>query len=241
MTSLVAFPVAFLAGVVSFFSPCVLPLLPAYLSLMTGLSVSELAESDRPMGRVLVPALMFVGGFSLIFVGMGASASVLGQFLAQYRDVAEKVGGVVVVALGVLMLGIIKVPWLYGEARIDPSKARALTGGAAFVMGMAFAAGWTPCVGPILASTLALASQSESVGQGALLLVAYSAGLGIPFIGMALLFGRVRPVLSWMSRHALTLNRASGAVLIVIGVLLFTGQLEVVATVLTRVIPTFSL
>jgi cytochrome c-type biogenesis protein len=241
MTSLVAFPVAFLAGVVSFFSPCVLPLLPAYLSLMTGLSVSELAESDRPMRRVLVPALMFVGGFSLVFVGMGASASVLGQFLAEYRDIAEKVGGVVVVALGVLMLGIIKVPWLYGEARIDPSKARALTSGAAFVMGMAFAAGWTPCVGPILASTLALASQSDSVGQGALLLVAYSAGLGIPFIGMALLFGRVRPVLSWMSRHALTLNRVSGAVLIVIGVLLFTGQLEVVATVLTRVVPSFSL
>jgi cytochrome c-type biogenesis protein len=241
MTSLVAFPVAFMAGVVSFFSPCVLPLLPAYLSLMTGLSVSELAESDRPMSRVLVPALMFVGGFSLVFVGLGASASMLGQFLAAYSDIAEKVGGVVVVALGVLMLGVIKVPWLYGEARIDPSKARALTSGAAFVMGMAFAAGWTPCVGPILASTLALASQSESVGQGALLLVAYSAGLGIPFIGMALLFGRVRPVLSWMSRHALTLNRVSGAVLIVIGVLLFTGQLEVIATVLTRAVPSFSL
>jgi cytochrome c-type biogenesis protein len=240
MTTLLAFPLAFLAGLVSFFSPCVLPLLPAYLSLMTGLTVSELAESDRPTGRVLIPAFLFVGGFSVVFVGLGASASVLGQFLAHYHDIAEKIGGVVVIAFGVLMLGVIRVPWLYGEARVDPAKARALNGGAAFAMGMAFAAGWTPCVGPILASTLALASQSQSVGQGAMMLVVYSAGLGIPFIAMALLFGRVRPVLGWMSKHALTLNRVSGAILIVIGVLLLTGRLGVLATALARFLPSFA-
>ena len=187
---------------------------------------------------MVVPALLFVLGFSLVFVGLGASASLLGQFMAQYRAVIERVAGVVVVAFGVLMLGIIKVPWLYGEMRADMSATRSFGRGAALVMGMAFAAGWTPCVGPILGSILALAGASGSAAQGALLLLAYSAGLGVPFLLVALLFGRVRPLLSWLGRHSLTINRVAGVVLIVVGALIFTGRLGLLGSYLSLVIPT---
>ena len=241
MSGLLSFPLAFAAGLLSFLSPCVLPLLPAYLSFMTGLTTAELAGEERSTARVVVPALLFVLGFSLVFVGLGASASLLGQFLAQYRAVIEKVAGVVVVAFGVLMLGIVKVPWLYGEVRADMGRARAYGRGAALVMGMAFAAGWTPCVGPILGSILALAGASGSAAQGALLLLAYSAGLGVPFLLVALLFGRVRPLLAWLGRHSLAINRVAGVVLIVVGLLIFSGRLAVLGSYLSRVIPTVPL
>jgi cytochrome c-type biogenesis protein len=237
MSGVLSFPLAFAAGLASFLSPCVLPLVPAYLSFMTGLTISELAEQDRSLSRVLVPALLFIAGFSIVFVGLGASASVLGQFLVHYRSVVEQIAGVLVIALGVLMLGIIKVPWLYGEARVDMARTRSFNKGASLVMGMAFAAGWTPCVGPMLASILALASQAQSVVQGTLLLLVYSAGLGVPFLAVALLFGRVRPLLKWMSKHSLTLNRISGVVLIAVGVLLFLGRMEMISGLFSRVVP----
>ena len=237
MSGVIAFPLAFAAGLLSFVSPCVLPLLPAYLSFMTGLTTAELAGEDRSTARVLVPALLFVLGFSLVFVGLGASASLLGQVLAQYRAVIEKIAGIAVVAFGVLMLGIIKVPWLYGEVRADMGRARAFGRGAAVVMGMAFAAGWTPCVGPILGSILALAGASGSAARGALLLLAYSAGLGVPFVLVALLFGRVRPLLSWLGRHSLVINRVAGVVLIVVGLLIFSGRLGLLGTYLSHVLP----
>ncbi|HEY5540127.1 MAG TPA: cytochrome c biogenesis protein CcdA [Coriobacteriia bacterium] len=237
MSGAVSFPLAFAAGFVSFLSPCVLPLLPAYLSFMTGLTTAELSDDDRSTAEVMLPALLFVLGFSVVFVGLGASASLLGALLSQYRGVIEKVAGLAVVAFGVLMLGIVKVPWLYGEARADLSKARSFGRGAALVMGMAFAAGWTPCVGPILGSILALAGSSGSVTQGALLLLAYSAGLGVPFLAVALLFGRVRPLLAWLSRHSLAVNRTAGVVLIVVGALIFFGRLSVLANYLSRALP----
>jgi cytochrome c-type biogenesis protein len=240
MAGSVSFPLAFVAGLISFLSPCVLPLLPAYLSFMTGLTTAELAGDDRSTARVLVPALLFVAGFSLVFIALGATASVLGQLLVHYRDIAEKVAGVVVIAFGVLMLGIIKVPWLYGEARVEMGKARSFGKAAAFVMGMAFAAGWTPCVGPVLGGILTVAGASGSVGQGALLLLTYSAGLGVPFLLVALLFGRVRPLLSWLSRHALIVNRVAGVVLVLVGLLILTGRLALLGTLLSRFIPTLS-
>ena len=241
MAGLLSFPLAFAAGLLSFLSPCVLPLLPAYLSFMTGLTTAELSGEERSTARVVVPALLFVLGFSIVFVGLGASASLLGQFLDQYRAVIEKIAGVVVVAFGVLMLGIIRVPWLYGEVRADMGHARVFGRGAALVMGMAFAAGWTPCVGPILGIILALAGASGSATQGALLLLAYSAGLGVPFLLVALLFGRARPLLTWLGRHALAINRVAGVVLIVIGVLIFSGRLAVLGGYLSRVIPSLPL
>lgn len=228
---------ALVAGVVSFLSPCVLPLIPGYLSFITGLSTTELAEKDRRLGPVLVPSLMFVLGFTIVFVAFGASASVLGTFLSAYRVVVEKVAGLLVIAFGVLMLGIIKVPWLYGEARFDLEKSRSFGRGASLVMGMAFAAGWSPCVGPVLGSILALAGSSGSVGRGALLLLIYSAGLGVPFIAVALVFGRIRGLLKWLTRHSLVINRISGSIMIAVGVLIFLGRLETLATWMQRFLP----
>jgi cytochrome c-type biogenesis protein len=237
MSGAVSFPLAFGAGLLSFLSPCVLPLLPAYLSFMTGMTTAELSDDRRSKAQVMVPALLFVVGFSVVFVGLGASASLLGTLLVRYRDMIEKVAGLVVVAFGVLMLGIVKVPWLYGEARADMTKSRSFGRGASLVMGMAFAAGWTPCVGPILGSILALAGASGSAAQGALLLLTYSAGLGVPFLAVALLFGRVRPLLAWLNRHALAVNRSAGVVLIAVGVLIFFGRLSVLSTYLSHFVP----
>jgi cytochrome c-type biogenesis protein len=231
---------ALIAGLLSFLSPCVLPLIPAYLSFMTGLSTAELSAGDRDTGRVLAPALLFVLGFSFVFVALGASASVLGGFLVQYRAVLEKVGGLFVIAFGVLMLGIVKVPWLYGEARAEMSKARTFGKAAAFVMGVAFAAGWTPCVGPILGTILGMASVSGSVGRGALLLVAYSVGLGLPFLAVALLFDRATPLLRWLNRRSLAVNRVAGVILVLIGALIVTGHLTALATWLSHIVPTAS-
>lgn len=241
MLGAVSFPLAFVAGLVSFLSPCVLPLLPAYLSFMTGLTTAELSGGDRSTAQVMVPALLFVLGFSAVFVGLGASASVLGTLLSQYRDVLEKLAGIAVVAFGVLMLGVVKIPWLYGEARVDLAKTRSFGRGAAFVMGVAFAAGWTPCVGPILGSILALAGSTGSAARGALLLLAYSAGLAVPFLLVALLFERVRPLLAWLNRHSLVVNRVAGAILVVVGVLIFFGRLGVLANSLSRVLPTWGI
>lgn len=239
MSGSVSFIAAFSAGLLSFLSPCVLPLIPGYLSFMTGLTTTELSDSDRSVSRVMVPAVLFVVGFSAVFVAMGASASVIGQFLDAYQVLVERIAGIAVIVFGVFMLGIIKVPWLYGEARADMSKARKFGHGASVVMGMAFAAGWTPCVGPILGTILALAGSTGSVAQGALLLLTYSLGLGIPFLAVALLFGRVKPLLAWLNRHSLTVNRVAGVMLVAVGLLIFSGQLGTLASWLTTVLPSF--
>ena len=241
MSGPVGFGLAFVAGLVSFLSPCVLPLIPAYVSFMTGVTVAELEEAERPSARLLLPALLFVAGFSIVFVALGATASVLGTFLAAYRVLIERVAGVVIVLFGVLMLGVIKVPWLYGEARVDLAKTRVFGRGAALVMGMAFATGWTPCVGPILGSILALAGSSRSVGYGALLLLVYSAGLGVPFVAVTLLFGRTRPLIRWLGRHSLAVNRSAGAVLILVGVLVLSGRLTVLTAWLAKIVPSLGL
>ena len=249
MTS-VSFLTAFAAGLLSFLSPCVLPLIPAYLSFLTGLTVSELSQATggdqgaEPSSAlasridIIVPSLLFVLGFSIVFVGLGATASVLGRFLLDYRVLIEKVAGLVVIAFGVLMLGIIKVPWLYGEARMDLGRTRVFGRGAAVAMGMAFAAGWTPCVGPILGTILALAASTGDALRGAALLLAYSAGLALPFVLVALLFGRMSRLLSWLNRHALVVSRVAGVLLILVGVLILTGRLGVLAGYLTRLFPT---
>lgn len=237
MSGLTAFPIAFLAGIVSFLSPCVLPLIPGYLSFITGLTTTELADEDRKTSAVLVPTLLFVLGFSIVFVSLGASASVIGGLLSQYHALIGKIAGIAVVLFGVFLLGIIKVPWLYGEARMDLSRAKKFGRWAALVMGMAFAAGWTPCIGPILGSILAIAAATGSAARGALLLFTYSLGLGVPFILIGLLFGRATRLLRWLTRHSLVINRVAGVVLIAIGFLIFSGRLTLLAAFLARLIP----
>lgn len=232
---------AFVAGIVSFLSPCVLPLIPGYLSFITGFTPAQLTQDKVGVKPVLVPSVLFVAGFSLVFVGLGASASVLGGFLSAYREMLIQLSGVLVFVLGFFMLGVIKVPWLYGEARFEMGKARSFGRAAALIMGAAFAFGWTPCVGPILGSILALAGSTGSVAKGALLLLVYSLGLGLPFIATALLFGKMRSTLSWLNRHSLTINRIAGALLMTVGVLIFSGQLSRLAGWLTVVLPAIEL
>lgn len=216
---------AFFAGVLSFLSPCVLPLVPGYLSFITGYSYDQLQNNSR-WNRVLASSLLFVAGFTIIFVSLGATASTLGSMLLAYRDALQVIAGALIFLLGVFLSGVIKLPSLYGEARFDPGKTRVFGPVSAMVTGMAFAFGWTPCVGPVLGSILALAGFGGSLTQGATLLFAYSLGLGVPFIIVALLFGRVRASLQLFTKYAVSINRISGALLMIIGVLIATGQLS---------------
>ena len=233
---------AFVAGVVSFLSPCVLPLIPAYLSFITGYTPAQLSSDEGPKLReVLVPSLLFVTGFAFVFVGLGATASVLGGFFSEYRAFLVQASGVLVFVLGFFMLGIIKTPWLYGEARFEMNKARRFGGIAALVMGAAFAFGWTPCVGPILGSILALASTTGNAATGAGLLLVYSLGLGVPFVATALLFGKLRSTLGWLNRHSLVINRVAGVMLMIVGALIFSGQMGKLAAWLNFVLPTIEL
>lgn len=225
------------AGFITFLSPCVLPLIPGYVAFMTGMTSAELASSERKTSQVLFPSLLFVLGFSIVFVALGASASAVGSFLSRYSSVLEKVAGAIIMLLGFFMLGIIKVPWLYGEARFEMQKAKRFGGFAALVMGMAFAFGWSPCVGPVLGSILMVAANSAEVGRGALLLGVYSIGLGVPFVLVALLLGKVKPILNWLNRHTLAINRVAGVVLMTLGGLILTGWIGPVVGWLSVFIP----
>jgi cytochrome c-type biogenesis protein len=228
---------AFGAGLLSFLSPCVLPLIPAYVSFMTGLSIGEISDGRRRVAKILVPALLFVLGFSLVFVALGATASVLGTLLRTYREVLSWVAGLAIFAFGFLLLGVLKVPWLYREARVDMAGARRFGSAAALVMGMAFAFGWTPCVGPILGSILLLAGAGGDPVHGALLLTAYSAGLGVPFVIVALALGKLAGTLGWLNRHSVVIDRVAGSVLMVLGLLVVSGRLGLVSAWFLRLMP----
>jgi len=228
---------AFGAGLLSFLSPCVLPLIPGYVSVITGFTPVELSESKPSLSRVLMPSLLFVAGFTFVFVALGASASLLGSLLAPYKSVLSRVSAGLIILMGILMLGVIRVPGLYGEKRFDMASARSLGSAAPPVMGMAFAFGWTPCVGPILASILAIAGTSSDVSRGTLLLLVYSAGLAVPFMLVGMFFGKARGTMRFLSRHSLTLNRVAGSLLIVMGVLMATGRLALISGLLLRYLP----
>jgi cytochrome c-type biogenesis protein len=228
---------AFAAGLVSFLSPCVLPLIPGYVSVVTGFTPTQLSEERQSLSRILLPSLLFVAGFTFVFVALGASASMLGAFLAPYKSVLTSASAILIILMGVLMLGVIKIPGLYGEKRFDLASARSLGGAAPSVMGMAFAFGWTPCVGPILASILAIAGTSSNVGRGTLLLLVYSAGLAVPFLLVGLFFGKARGTMRFLTKHSLTLNRVAGSLLIAMGLLMATGRLAAISSVLLRFVP----
>jgi len=245
----VTFAGAVLAGLLSFLSPCVLPLVPPYLCFLAGVGLDELvgdeAESPQTSGaisrrpsvvRMLALAVIFVAGFSTVFVMLGATATAAGRLLFDYLDVLTKVAGVVIILLGVHFLGLLRIPILYREARFHPTSSPAGFVGA-YIIGLAFAFGWTPCVGPILGAILMMAAGEDSVGQGALLLSAYSAGLGIPFIGAALAVG---PFMTFMTRFKPFLRRAeqvAGILLIATGILFLTGSMGELAYGLLRLFP----
>lgn len=218
-------PVAFLAGAVSFLSPCVLPLVPGYLSYMSGMSAAEDRVEVRTR-RVLLVALAFVGGFTLVFVPLGATVSLLGSFLDDNRVLLTRIGGVFIIAMGLLFIGVVKVPFLFREARFHPTPGAGTGGG--FLMGASFAFGWSPCIGPVLGVILTMAAGQGSRGgplQGAALLGVYSMGLGLPFVLSGLGTARVEGALAWFRRHTRAVMTTSGALLIAMGVLFLTDRL----------------
>jgi cytochrome c-type biogenesis protein len=219
---------AFLAGLASFLSPCVLPLVPGYISFMSGLSLEELASDQAGPAatrRAALAALFFVLGLSMVFTALGASASFVGQLLAAHLALLSKLAGVLVIVFGLHISGLVPIKWLYYTKRANTAKvAPGLLG--SFVMGLAFAFGWTPCIGPILAGILALAATQQSVAQGVGLLFVYSMGLGVPFIltGLGLnvflgLFARYKRFIRWG-------EVAAGVLLIGIGVLVLSNRLS---------------
>ena len=224
MTGSVGVLVAFSAGLFSFLSPCVLPLFPSYVSFITGMSVSDLTAdlTGAARRRVMLHALAFVLGFSLVFVGLGASFSAAGQFLLDYRDLIRRIGGALIVVFGLYIAGVLRIGVLGRTAQLQVREKPAGYLGS-LAVGITFAIGWTPCVGPILGAILSLAGTAETVQRGIGLLIAYSAGLVVPFLLSALALGsflrffkRYRPFIPVM-------ERAAGVLLVVVGVLVFTN------------------
>jgi cytochrome c-type biogenesis protein len=236
---------AFAAGVLSFISPCVLPLIPGYVSFVSGVSLDEMRGTGLPQSasgavrrRALLMSLAFVLGFSLVFIGLGASATAIGALLMDHLNLLGKIAGVVIILFGLHMMGVLRIGFLYSEKRMQTSGKPAGFFGAMLV-GIAFAFGWTPCIGPILSAILAVASVQESVGEGVKLLAVYSAGLGVPFIATSLAINRFLAVSARIRKHYHAIEVVSGALLIVVGVLIFTNRFTVIAQLLTPYFPTF--
>jgi cytochrome c-type biogenesis protein len=215
---------AFAVGFVSFISPCVLPLVPGYLAAVSGVSLAEIQHGEKRLSRVLLPAIVFCLSFTAVFVALGMTATGLGSTLQDGRGTLDKVAGAVIIALGVLFLVTPFVPKLNKEWRPDALISRAGSGGP-LIAGAAFAVAWTPCVGPTLGTILTAASVQDTVGKGAVLLLFYSAGLAVPFLITAVAFTRATSAFRWLRDRYLIITALSGAVLIAMGVLLFTGEL----------------
>ncbi len=231
---------ALLAGILSFVSPCVLPLVPPYLGFLAGVSLDQLTGEDdedkTASRRVFISAVFFVLGFSTVFVILGATASFLGQFIRAYLDYLGYIAGALIIIMGLHFLGVFRIGLLYKEARVHVEKKPAGLFGA-YAIGLAFGFGWTPCVGPILAAILFVAGTEDTVAQGALLLSAYALGLGIPFLLAALFAG---PFLGFMKRfrsHMGTVEKAMGGVLVLTGVMFLTGQMAVLSYWLLETFP----
>jgi len=209
------------AGVISFTSPCCLPLIPSYLSYVTALPVAELG-SRQARAVTLRASLLFVAGFTTVFTALGASFAFVGSALLANVPLIVRIAGVGIILMGLGMLGVFKMPWLYREWRpIRRSNQRGLRG--AFPLGMAFAVGWVPCIGPVLATILATAASTQTAAWGAMLLALYSLGLGIPFIALGLGFQRMRGSVDWLRRHAHRVEQVAGALLVGVGVLFVSG------------------
>jgi cytochrome c-type biogenesis protein len=236
---------AFLAGILSFISPCVLPLIPGYLSFVSGVTLEEMrgggaiaAPTPGARRKAVIASLAFVLGFSLVFIALGASATALGAFLMERLSLLGKVAGVIIILFGLHMMGVLRIGWLYAEKRVQTSRKPAGFFGAMLV-GIAFAFGWTPCIGPILAAILAVAAAQDSVGQGVKLLAVYSLGLGIPFIATSLAINQFLAASARIRKHYHTIELVSGGLLVAVGILIFTNRLTIIANYLSPYFPTF--
>jgi len=232
---------ALIAGLLSFLSPCVLPLVPAYLSYISGVSVNELRQHDGGTAlvrrRALTQSLWFISGFSLVFIALGVSATLLGQWLLTHMDVLGKVAGTIIVGFGLHYTGLIRIPLLMMDTRFEARGINGRHGVGALILGAAFAFGWTPCVGPILGAILAVAGIQAELSQGIVLLFAYSLGLAVPFLLAAL---ATDSFLRWsqrFKRHLVVVEKVSGILLIMVGVLIFIGSFSMISSWLIQWFP----
>jgi cytochrome c-type biogenesis protein len=227
-TQTVSFPAAFVAGLLSFFSPCVLPLIPAYFTFITGFSIEELTEkyNSEIRKKVFLSTFLFVLGFSLVFILMGASASYLGGLMYTYKKLIRIIGGILIIILGIHLTGIIRIPGLDFEKRITLKK-KPLHFLGTLIIGMAFGAGWSPCIGPLLGSILIIAGSQETVWQGVILLGIYSAGLATPFIIISIFINFLLTFIKKASKVLKYVNVMAGVVLIVVGLILVSNKLYV--------------
>ena len=238
----VSLPGALLAGLLSFISPCVLPIVPPYLAYLAGVSFEELRDENARAGRerrIIAAAIAFVLGFTTVFVALGATASVVGQTIARYFDVLSIIAGVLIIVMGLHFLGLFRIGLLYREARVQVERKPAGFLGA-YVMGLAFAFGWTPCVGPILAAILFIAGADGTALRGALLLAVYSLGIGVPFILAAVFASRF---IGWAARFRKNLplvEKVMGGLLVLTGILFMTGQMSAIANWLLQTFPAFT-
>jgi cytochrome c-type biogenesis protein len=233
---------ALLAGLISFLSPCVLPLVPPYLCFLGGTTFDQLTgEKIAPdvYRRVVLSAVAFVFGFTTVFVSLGATATAIGQLVATNMDILSKIAGVVIIILGLHFLGVLRIPLLYREYR---SEAGAGGGSliSAYVIGLAFAFGWTPCIGPVLAAILAIAAAKNSVFEGVSLLFVYSMGLGIPFIAAALAFGPFMGFLTRFRRHLGMVEKVMGGLLVITGIAFITGSMQLLAIWMLEMFPSMA-
>jgi len=228
---------AFSAGLLSFISPCVLPLVPSYLSYITGLSVENLAkveERERFKSAILLNALLFIAGFSTVFIAFGASASLIGQVLYEYQDVIRKIGGILIIIFGLYLLGILKLNIFMTERRLVHFESRPVGYLGSFLIGTAFAAGWTPCVGPVLGTILAYASTTESMSSGVMLLSAYSFGLGLPFFLTAFGMDTFLSYFKSLRTYLGGVSFVSGGLLVLVGLMIFTDSVTLFTSFLER-------
>jgi cytochrome c-type biogenesis protein len=234
----VSVPAALIAGLVSFLSPCVLPLVPPYLIYLTGATIEHVANDETATASrraVMTGALMFVLGFATVFVALGASASLIGGLIRAWSGELAIVAGIVIILMGLHFLGLTRIGFLMREGRLPIPKPVGLWG--AYVMGLAFAFGWTPCIGPILAAILSVAAAEATVTKGAVLLAIYSAGLGIPFLIAAFMVKQFSTLFSRMKRHLASIERAMGVLMIVTGIGFLTGAVSNVSIWLLETFP----
>jgi len=234
---------AFAAGFLSFISPCVLPLIPGYISFISGMTLEEMQGQDgagaaATRRHVLISSIAFVLGFTIIFVAAGASASALGKLMFAYAPILEKVAGTVLILLGLHMMGVFRIKVLESDKRIHTQKRPAGPFGA-LVVGMAFAFAWTPCIGPILGGILGLAAARESVAEGMQMLAVYSLGLGVPFLLTSVAINRFFTAAARIRKHYRAIELVSGGLMIAIGLLIFFDQFTLIAKYLTPYLPTF--